>query len=193
MTPHMSIAQADLTRGVKYLRVIPPEQANALGIPAEAPVLVSPIVTGNLCRYCGTHYQPLVYPLEGLVEAHHWHPSYLPSPGGIYGCSTLRGLETSVVYSRTQFLCHMVLYDVHDVQELEGMLMCRAVYVERIEVLSPSFTHVGLGPWQPSLDPGHNLLGWRNLEMGIEGQRALPGMAQSIAWEPAVTMLAAHS
>lgn len=66
---------------LKQLRLISPEHANELGIPAEAPVLVSPYISreGD-CIICNVKYRPLMYQVGFTTKAHHT----CKENGGIY-------------------------------------------------------------------------------------------------------------
>jgi len=69
---------------VKYkaLRLITPERANELDIPAEAPVLVSPYINlRQACFECHQEYSPLLYQLGQQTTAQHFCKF---SGGGIY-------------------------------------------------------------------------------------------------------------
>jgi len=70
----------------KMVELITPEKANELGIPAEAPVFVSPVVnTRSVCRNeCGIEYSPLVYQVGYETQAQHLHKN----SGGIYFSQT---------------------------------------------------------------------------------------------------------
>lgn len=67
---------------LKQLRLISPEHANELGIPAEAPVLVSPYISreGD-CIICNVKYRPLMYQVGFTTKAHH---TCKENGGGIY-------------------------------------------------------------------------------------------------------------
>lgn len=66
---------------IKHLRLVTPERANELGIPAEAPVLCSPYISGtNHCDICNVKYTPLIYQVGQETEAQH----FCTSGGGIY-------------------------------------------------------------------------------------------------------------
>ncbi len=85
LTNHPAQEPAGLVH-FKVLKLIPPETANQLGIPAEAPVFVSPFIRGaETCRDCGTTFTPLVYQTGYEVTAQHFHER----SGGIYFYSTL--------------------------------------------------------------------------------------------------------
>jgi hypothetical protein len=65
---------------VKTLRLVTPGIANSLGIPAEAPIFLSPAI--DMPRFCGTcrrTYSPLVYQTGQVTVAQHYHDI-----GGIY-------------------------------------------------------------------------------------------------------------
>jgi hypothetical protein len=65
----------------KTLRLVMPETALSLNIPAEVPTFVSPMVSNpNYCRYCGITYSPLTYQTGQITEAQHYHEG----TGGIY-------------------------------------------------------------------------------------------------------------
>lgn len=67
--------------GYKDLRLITPETANGFGLSAEAPVFVSPYVSGNeKCFDCGSSYAPAVYQSGRVTESHGMHKYH----GGIY-------------------------------------------------------------------------------------------------------------
>ena len=73
-------------RCVTVLRLITPEQAHTLGLPAEVPVSVSAYVPeGWRCDTCGATFTPLVYQTGHVTPSQHVHAD----AGGIY------------VYSRT--------------------------------------------------------------------------------------------
>lgn len=66
----------------KALRLITPKLARDLGIEAEGPVFVSPVMrTSQECDECGSLFTPLVYQAGYTVKAHHFHER---SNGGIY-------------------------------------------------------------------------------------------------------------
>lgn len=67
----------------KDLRLIVPELARELEIPAEAPVFVSPYVSETVRCGCGVEYRPLVYQVGREIKAHHFHRRLYVS-GGIY-------------------------------------------------------------------------------------------------------------
>jgi hypothetical protein len=65
----------------KTLRLILPETANSLNIPAEAPTFISPVTSEpSVCRHCGITYAPLVYQTGQTTVAQHYHAK----SGGIY-------------------------------------------------------------------------------------------------------------
>jgi hypothetical protein len=66
----------------KTLRLVPPGLANQIGIPAEAPAFLSPVIdTPRVCAMClGCTYSPLVYQTGHVTAAHHYHAQ----SGGIY-------------------------------------------------------------------------------------------------------------
>jgi hypothetical protein len=69
---------------IKQLRLVPAEEAERHGIPAEAPTFLSPYVHGSKrCTVsgCGVHYRPLVYQTGYTTTAHHYHGI---GEGGIY-------------------------------------------------------------------------------------------------------------
>lgn len=67
---------------IKHLRLVTPERANELGIPAEAPVLCSPYVSGTYrCDICNVKYTPLIYQIGQETEAQHFCKE---NGGGIY-------------------------------------------------------------------------------------------------------------
>jgi hypothetical protein len=71
----------------KMLELITPDRANQLGIPAEAPVFISPYVDrGAYCPHCGIEYTPLVYEAGQIITAQHMHED----SGGIYHYGTLK-------------------------------------------------------------------------------------------------------
>jgi hypothetical protein len=66
---------------VKQLRLVSAEQAGKLGIPAESPAFVSPIIHEAMhCHSCRCIYTPLLYQTGYVTEAHHYHEA----DGGIY-------------------------------------------------------------------------------------------------------------
>lgn len=66
---------------IKNLRLVTPERANELGVPAECPVLCSPYVnTTNHCDVCNIDYKPLIYQVGQQTTAHH----FCKQDGGIY-------------------------------------------------------------------------------------------------------------
>jgi len=71
---------------LKALKLITPEVANTFGIPAEAPVFVSPyIVNPTVCRLCHITYTPLVYQVGQPTTAQHFCKGGSSTPtGGIY-------------------------------------------------------------------------------------------------------------
>ena len=66
----------------KTLHLVPPGIANQIGIPAEAPAFLSPVIdTPRVCEMClGCTYSPLVYQTGHVTAAHHYHAQ----SGGIY-------------------------------------------------------------------------------------------------------------
>lgn len=69
---------------LKTLSLITPEMAHELGIPAEAPVFISPVQNFSVvCDFCRRSYGPLVYQVGRVVEAHHFHKDERGS-GGIF-------------------------------------------------------------------------------------------------------------
>ena len=65
----------------KQLRLAPPDVLNQMGIPAEAPTFLSPLVDlARHCRVCPTRYTPLVYQTGQVTYAQHYHATV----GGIY-------------------------------------------------------------------------------------------------------------
>lgn len=66
---------------IKHLRLVTPERANELGIPAEAPVLCSPYTSGGYCQICKIQYTPLIYQVGQTTEAQHFCKE---AGGGIY-------------------------------------------------------------------------------------------------------------
>lgn len=75
---------APITRSflkIKNLRLVTPERANELGVPAECPVLCSPYVIGAVhCHVCNIDYKPLIYQVGQQTTAHH----FCKQGGGIY-------------------------------------------------------------------------------------------------------------
>jgi hypothetical protein len=68
---------------VKTLRLVPPDVANQLGIPAEAPTFLSPLVhRPQACSVptCTTFYRPLHYATGRVSAAPHYHRTR----GGVY-------------------------------------------------------------------------------------------------------------
>jgi hypothetical protein len=68
---------------VKTLRLVPPDVANQLGIPAEAPTFLSPLVRGaQACSVptCDVVYTPLMYATGRVSAASHYHRNC----GGVY-------------------------------------------------------------------------------------------------------------
>jgi hypothetical protein len=81
ITKEREIGEANFVRS-KNLRLISPEWARKLGIPAEGPVFVSPYIREAKKCGCGTEYKPLIYQVgRNPVKAHHFHG---PDSGGIY-------------------------------------------------------------------------------------------------------------
>jgi hypothetical protein len=70
---------------LKTLRLVTPAIAHRLGIKAEAPVFLSPFITGfRGCNACRRTYTPLVYQTGLVTEAQHFHEDC----GGIYFYAT---------------------------------------------------------------------------------------------------------
>jgi hypothetical protein len=66
---------------VKMLRLVPPTLANTLGIAAEAPTFISPLIDRpHHCPVCAITYTPLVYQAGHEIQAQHYHRNR----GGIY-------------------------------------------------------------------------------------------------------------
>jgi hypothetical protein len=66
---------------LKQLRLLPAETASTLGLPAEAPTFVSPIIgEQNRCVLCPVTYTPLCYQVGYITYAQHQHET----GGGIY-------------------------------------------------------------------------------------------------------------
>jgi hypothetical protein len=68
---------------IKTLRLVSPAAANQLGIPAEAPVFLSPLVRGaQACSTptCSVTYTPLMYATGRVSTAPHFHRK----SGGVY-------------------------------------------------------------------------------------------------------------
>src|SRR3989344_4909723 len=75
-------------RVYKALRLITPERAQKVGIPAEAPVFVSPYISeAHRCSVCDKSFTPLVYQVGYTVDSQHFHDEN----GGIYSSPTLDG------------------------------------------------------------------------------------------------------
>jgi hypothetical protein len=66
---------------IKHLRLVTPERANKLGIPAEAPTFCSPYIHEGFCHLCDVHYTPLIYQIGQTTEAQHF---CVQGGGGIY-------------------------------------------------------------------------------------------------------------
>lgn len=67
---------------IKHFRLITPEYAEELRVPAECPVLCSPYIKAqNYCHICHVAYRPLVYQIGHTTEAHHFCAT---NGGGIY-------------------------------------------------------------------------------------------------------------
>ena len=65
----------------KQLRLAPADVLNQMGIPAEAPAFLSPVVDlARHCRVCPIRYTPLVYQTGQVTYAQHYHATV----GGIY-------------------------------------------------------------------------------------------------------------
>jgi hypothetical protein len=65
----------------KQLRLAPADVLNQMGIPAEAPAFLSPVVDlARHCRVCPISYTPLVYQTGQVTYAQHYHATV----GGIY-------------------------------------------------------------------------------------------------------------
>jgi len=73
----------------KYLKLIRPNDAEAMGIKAEAPVFISPMVKEGNCGFCGVHYTPLVYQTGYETRAQHFHGD--PADWGVSGIFFSRG------------------------------------------------------------------------------------------------------
>ena len=67
----------------KAVQLLSPEEAQQVGIPAEAPVLVSPYADRHVCPDCGAAYSKLVYAPGETTTAQHFHRA----DGGIYHCT----------------------------------------------------------------------------------------------------------
>jgi hypothetical protein len=66
----------------KALKLITPERANELDIPAEAPVFISPYVTKRRhCNFCHKDFSPLIYQVGQTTTAQH---TCKTGGGGIY-------------------------------------------------------------------------------------------------------------
>lgn len=102
----------------KELALIPPEAAEALGVPAEAPVLISPAVRSRQhCWQCDIDYGPLVYPIgprtsvttmhthtECLGIFHH-HSRDIASTLGTNGTSWFFGISKTLCLSGLSATC----------------------------------------------------------------------------------------
>ena len=64
----------------KTLNLITMQEAERLGISAEAPVFVSPYTNNKQSCDCGVDFSPITY-YQGLISAQHYHG---PQDGGIY-------------------------------------------------------------------------------------------------------------
>lgn len=86
----------------KALRLISPEQANDLGIAAEAPVFVSSFINHAYpCEECGVTYTPMVYQTGYMAESQHFHQT----EGGIYSCVNLESaLRQTMQYRGIVFI-----------------------------------------------------------------------------------------
>lgn len=77
---------------IKPLRLITPETAQKFGIPAEAPIWVSPWISAAYdCEHCRCTFTPLVYSPHSTVISQHFHPNSteldigsISGRGGIY-------------------------------------------------------------------------------------------------------------
>ncbi|MBI2613223.1 MAG: hypothetical protein HYW62_00405 [Candidatus Levybacteria bacterium] len=82
----------------KQLKLITPQQAERLGIWAETPVFISPLISEKgICYECQEEYSPIIYG-HGLVTAQHFHR---PGNGGIYHNKSLPSFFTE--QERTNF------------------------------------------------------------------------------------------
>lgn len=91
---------------MKALRLITPERANELGVPAEAPVFCSPYVTHSRhCDQCMKDYGPLVYQVDRETVAQHWHQQAVSWRGN----STIGGIYVYLPEDRSQ----KWIYDEH--------------------------------------------------------------------------------
>lgn len=87
----------------KELNLISPKLAQDKGIPAEAPVFVSPKQDHETpCFECGKDFGPLVYPPGGIVIPHHFHNGL--RGGGIYCWNALDYSEGIYEYNWIAFL-----------------------------------------------------------------------------------------
>lgn len=77
----------------KYLRLITPEYAQQLGVSAEAPIFVSPIISeAERYRECNQTFSPINYLIGQRVVADHYHWA----DGGIYYLQAQERLERTV-------------------------------------------------------------------------------------------------
>jgi hypothetical protein len=89
---------------IKQLRLVLPEEAARLGIRAESPVFVSPIIDGTrLCGDCAITFTPLVYQTGYETEAHHFQPR----SGGIYFYLPCQPRLRTALLEQTGWMAHI--------------------------------------------------------------------------------------
>lgn len=85
----------------KSLWLISPQKAAELGLPAEAPVFVSPYQWEIKQCSCGAKYGPLVYGPGAPIEAHHFHDF---AEGGIYFDKSINGPNQWDIYANGNWI-----------------------------------------------------------------------------------------
>jgi len=83
--------------------LIAPEVAHELGIKAEGPVFVSPVIReGHMCEECNEEFTPLIYQVGYIVESQHFHESN--NGGGIYGCEYIETVRYDYIRNNGGFM-----------------------------------------------------------------------------------------
>jgi hypothetical protein len=120
---------------IKTLRLVPAEYVNRLGMPAEAPTFVSPIIdTRRPCLICRrTTYAPLVYQTGYVTTAHHYHHCH---SGGIYCFLATSPSFLASIAELTGFVAQVEPIGKMNTQVISGDICARAEAVRTTRIMA---------------------------------------------------------
>jgi hypothetical protein len=123
----------------KTLRLVPPGIADQIGIPAEAPAFLSPVIdTPRVCQICvGCTYSALVYQTGQVTSAQHFHVD----GGGIY-CFVAIGLSVlASIAELTGFVAQVEPIGRMSRQRMSGTTVVRAQAVRTTRIMAYCMHH----------------------------------------------------